>query len=209
MNVNPDPFPHIILDDYWPDEFLEKVLDEVPDNGGGLWRRFTARTEAGKGEMSDPSLWGPTTKTLYERLNELGPKFAEAFGMPRLYIKPVGGGYHSTGPGGRLAVHTDFNQIDDMYRRLNVLVFLNHGWRREYGGVLELHGDDGITEVLPIFNRTIVFATSDSSWHGHPTPVADGHVRRSFAAYYFSKEAPADFSTPHSTVWHPTEMADA
>jgi hypothetical protein len=206
MNVTDYPFPHIILDDFWPDEWLQKVLDEVPDNNVSLWRRFTARTEAGKGEMSDPSLWGPTTKVLYERLSDLAPQFAEAFDMPKLYLRPVGGGYHSTGPGGRLAVHTDFNQLDDMYRRLNVLVFLNRGWRREYGGTLELHGADGkVTEVLPTFNRTIVFATSDTSWHGHPTPVADGHVRRSFAAYYFSKQAPEDYVAPHSTVWHPSE----
>jgi hypothetical protein len=200
-----EPFPHVVLKDYWPDDFLEQVLAEVPPPESPYWRRYTAPTEAGKCEASNPATWGPTTQKLYERLGDLRKQLQEAFEVPTLTLDSIGGGYHMTGPGGRLAVHTDFNRHGELFRRLNALVFLNHDWRREYGGVLELHGTDSITEVLPEFNTTVIFATSDTSWHGHPTPVADGHYRRSFAAYYFTKAQPDGYESDHSTIWHPSE----
>jgi Rps23 Pro-64 3,4-dihydroxylase Tpa1-like proline 4-hydroxylase len=123
----------------------------------------------------------------------------------------VGGGYHLIPPGdGRLALHIDFNRSPDtgLFRRLNFLVFLNEGWD-DPGGRLQL-GDDGggvAREIVPQFNRTVVFATSDRSWHGHPRPAA--RWRRSVAAYFFSWQPPADYVGDHSTVWWEQEAEHA
>ena len=118
-------------------------------------------------------------------------------------MRTEGGGYHLIRPGGKLAVHADFNQSDDgLYRRLNMLVYLNEGWTEEDGGHLELWDrEHSVKRILPIFNRTVVFETSETSFHGHPIPLPGPRSRRSVAAYYFSKETPGDFRHPHTTVW--------
>jgi hypothetical protein len=154
-----------------------------------------------KDEGSDPSMWGPATKDLIGTL--LGDlwqaKMAEVFDLPDIFGATLGGGYHSIPTGGYLAVHTDFNRhpTSRLYRRINCLVFLNRGWRPEWGGVLEL---DAVA-VEPLFNRTAIFATSDVSWHGHPQPWAGPAPRRSGAVYYYSSEPPPGYGCEHDTRW--------
>ena len=45
-----------------------------------------------------------------------------------------------------------------------------------------------VHKVLPVFNRCVVFTTSDDSWHGHPDPLAcpQGMTRKSIATYYYT-----------------------
>ncbi len=112
------------------------------------------------------------------------------------------------GSGGRLDVHVDFNIQRDTqwFRRLNILVFLNEHWEESFGGNLELWDAD-VThcehEQQPLLNRCLVFETSESSYHGvAPVTCPDGVTRQSFAAYYYTAEAPADWSGAyHTTVF--------
>src|SRR5438034_178076 len=80
-------------------------------------------------------------------------------------------------PGGFLKVHVDFNVHPKLKldRRLNMLIYLNKEWREEWGGDLELWDADRTMcrkKIAPLFNRTVVFSTGDSSFHGHPHPLA-------------------------------------
>ncbi len=111
-------------------------------------------------------------------------------------------------PGALLDVHVDFNLIEDrkLHRRLNILVFFNEGWEDGWGGQIELW-NDGVSECrhafAPLLNRCLVFETSDRSFHGVRglTPPSD-RARYSFAAYYYTREAPAGWDGKrHSTVF--------
>ena len=78
-----------------------------------------------------------------------------------------------------------------MYRRLNLLIYLNKGWEDEWGGHLELWGRDGKEcekKVAPIFNRAVLFSTAEDSYHGHPHPLTlpEGVTRKSLALYYYT-----------------------
>ena len=58
--------------------------------------------------------------------------------------------------------------------------------------------------ILPIFNRTVVFSTSDTSYHGHPHPLTSppGVTRKSVSLYYYTAGRPADErSAPHDTIF--------
>ena len=105
----------------------------------------------------------------------------------------VGGGIHETNHGGHLDVHVDFNvnESTGLYRRLNLLVYFNPGWKEEYGGILDLWDEDVrncLGRFAPIFNRAAGFATSAKSWHGvTPVTCPSGQMRRSFAVYYYSR----------------------
>ncbi len=186
----------------WDPALLREVAAEFPDPDSDGWIRYADSDHEVKLEGGE-SLWGDSTRRLMAAISELGPQLSVAFGLPELHMRMEGGGYHHILPGGRLAVHADFNRSEEgLYRRLNVIIYLNEGWTEQDGGHLELWDECGkVSSVLPVFNRTVVFQTSDRSFHGHPVPLPGPRSRRSFAAYFFSAEPPADYEYDHTTVW--------
>lgn len=193
-------FPHHIIDGHWDTALLEQVRREFPSPHCAGWRRYVNGNEL-KLE-GPPHLWGTATVAFFDMLAATPTLtwLQGLFGIDGLHMEPIGGGYHLIPPGGRLAVHTDFNRSprSGRYRRLNLLVYLNHNWT-DPGGCLELWDGDHVVTVAPEFNRTVIFETSDRSWHGHPEPAH--RWRRSVAAYFFTDTPPEGFDGDHSTVW--------
>jgi hypothetical protein len=207
VRVKADPFPHAVVDYWWDEDLLGEVLAEFPDPLDHRWKRYDSSTEL-KREGGE-HLFGEATRSLFRSIEATGPLLAARFGLPPLTMELVGGGYHLIPPGGLLMVHTDFNRspVTRRYRRLNLLVYLNREWKDEkHGGALELWDERGPSvRVVPEYNRTAVFQTSSRSWHGHPDPVKE-RFRRSVAAYFYTDEPPADFTSEHDTVWHPASL---
>jgi hypothetical protein len=205
LTVRPLPFPHLAADGLWDDGLLSQVAGEFPDPDVPGWKRYENTTE--RKLEGPPGLWKPATRELFAQIKARTPDLEEAFGIPGLHMETVGGGYHLIPPGGYLAVHADFNRSPHTgrYRRLNHLIYLNDGWDDE-GGALELWDETGPAAVVaPEMNRTVVFETSDRSWHGHPQPAA--RWRKSVAAYFFTGDPPARYSGEHSTLWHEAARA--
>ncbi len=93
-----------------------------------------------------------------------------------------------------------------LYRRLNLLLFLNEGWREEWNGDLELWDREKRgceVRIAPDAGRAVLFETSDTSFHGHPAPLAcpDGVSRRSIALYYYSPQPAGPNPVEHSTLY--------
>jgi hypothetical protein len=196
-----DPFPHAVFADLFDADLLRAVLEEFPEPGASEWRRYGNAQE--RKYEGGPAMWGQASRRYFAELAARAHWLSELSGVPALTMETVGGGYHLIPPGGYLAVHTDFNRSpkSNLYRRLNVLTYLNDEWADGDGGELELWDDDGpVVTIAPEFGTTVVFETSDSSWHGHPNPT--GRWRRSVAAYFFSPEPPVGYRADHSTVWH-------
>ena len=105
-------------------------------------------------------------------------------------------------------VHVDFNFIEDrqLHRRLNLLLYLNEPWQKDWGGQFQLWDKDVKkceAAFDPIFNRCVIFETSEISFHGviPVSPVAPS-PRRSFATYYYTKDAPVHWTgVSHSTIF--------
>lgn len=204
MNVAEHPFPHAVsswIDDEWTCEIASAALAEFPDPQAPGWRRYGNDQER---KLEGPeALWGPRTRDYFDRLRGLGPMFSALFDLPDLHMETIGGGYHLIPPSGYLDVHTDFSVSPKTgrFRRLNVLTFLNHDWRDDDGGHLELwDADRCVVSIAPEFGTTVAFVTSASSWHGHPVPTK--RWRASLAAYFFTDDPPDGF-VDQSTVWHP------
>jgi hypothetical protein len=196
--MQPDPFPHAVIDGWFDTDLLTLVADEFPDETDPRWRRFANSLE-GKYE-GGPAMWGPDTRDYFDVLASRTQDLGAMFGIADLTMETIGGGYHLIPPGGRLEIHTDFNRSPktNLYRRLNVLTYLNHDWD-DTGGLLVLRGTDGDIEVAPEFGRTVMFETSDFSWHGHPVPAQ--RWRKSVAAYFFSPDPAPGYRADHSTVF--------
>ena len=49
-------------------------------------------------------------------------------------------------------------------------------------------------KILPVFNRMVVFTSTDFSFHGHPDPLTcpEDRSRRSLALYYYSNGRPTE-----------------
>ncbi len=211
------PFRHVCIDGFLQPEFCESLLRDFPS--------FDPRKAINEmGEVGGKSVHevvsdiSPFYKQFYQYINS--KEFLDAVsaitGIPGLIADGTlfGGGTHENLDGQALDIHVDFN-IDErrmLHRRLNLLVYLNKEWEDTWGGLIELHSDprhpevDEIESILPLFNRCVIFETSEYSWHGFETihlPEDRKHLsRKSFAIYLYTKDRPVeDAVAPHTTFY--------
>ncbi len=208
------PFPHIVFDNVFDAAYLDGVLEEFPDlSVADETYRFSGPSErklAGKGEGN----FGPKTRDLMRFMNsEPFLLFLQELTgieeslLPDPYFS--GGGQHEIKRDGFLKLHADFNKHPDLDldRRINVLIYLNKSWKEEYGGHLQLWDAEVkscVQAIAPLFNRMVIFSTTDFSWHGHPDPLTcpQERSRKSLALYYFSIGRPAEELTgSHRTMF--------
>jgi Rps23 Pro-64 3,4-dihydroxylase Tpa1-like proline 4-hydroxylase len=209
---NAAPFPHIVFDNFFDPALVELVLAEFPRPDAIRWQKFDNERELKLASATESS-FGPITRLLLYHLNSITfLEFLSAVtGIPNLISDPSfeGGGLHQIVRGGKLAIHADFNRHRNygLDRRLNLLLYLNKDWREEYGGHLQLWDREMSAcqaKVLPLFNRVMIFGTTDFTYHGHPDPLQcpEAMTRKSLALYYFSNGRPAEeVSGDHSTLF--------
>lgn len=213
-----EPFPHIVIDNFLPEDVIKFALDNFPENAINSDINFEMGYAGQHKRQVLPEDCGAPARRLFHFFNS-APfiEFLEGLStiqglIPDPYF--VGGGYHETGKGGYLGVHADFRINDRLHlnRRMNVIIYLNEDWPKEYGGELELWDREMkkmCSSVSPIFNRCVIFNTDADSYHGHPDPLTcpEGTYRRSIALYYYTaskeiyKEVPSNstiyFARPH------------
>ena len=210
-----DPFPHVVVDGFIEKAALRAVLEEFGRVAEDPWRSLSRDTEIKRSNEDDTS-FGPFTSKLIHTLNAgRFLTFLERLtGINGLIADPHlrGGGLHEIRRGGKLDVHADFNfhKRLKLYRRLNLLLYLNRAWSDEWGGHLELWDRDMsrcCERIAPVFNRTVIFNTTSFSYHGHPSPLLcpDERSRKSVALYYYTVDCPPDAeTTPHTTIFKRT-----
>jgi Rps23 Pro-64 3,4-dihydroxylase Tpa1-like proline 4-hydroxylase len=207
------PFPHIVIDNFLPEFVLDNILNEFPKAGAIDWQKFENKAEKKLANKHEQYMGDNTRSLLYQLNSSTFITFLENLtGINGIIPDPhfEGGGLHQIERGGYLKMHVDFNQNNKLRldRRLNLLLYLNKDWKEEYGGHLELW-DAQMTQcekkILPIFNRMVIFSTTDFSYHGHPEPLTcpEGWTRKSLALYYYSNGRPAEeiAETAHSTIF--------
>lgn len=211
-----DPFPHVCIDGLFDDEIVASISDEFPPLAAqNEWVPFRKPNEWMKNATaSDRQIPFFTRQFLYALNSRTFVAWLEALSGIKGLISDsefIGGGLHATMPGGRLGIHTDFNkhQRNALDRRLNLLLFLNQSWDERWGGHLELWDSEVKRcgqRIAPLFNRMVIFATTDYTYHGHPEPLncpAD-MLRKSIALYYYSHGRPAEErSASHLTQYRP------
>jgi len=200
--TNAVPFPNIVIENFFDEDYLSEVLNEFPD----LSAKNNSQVYNNKNEVkfanNNYNDFPKNIKILFNFLNS--DFFLEFLNKitaieEKLIPDPElnGAGLHEIRRGGLLKVHTDFNRHPnlDMDRRLNVLIYLNKKWEDDFGGHLQLWDKDMKSckkKILPTFNTMVIFSTTDFSNHGHPDPLncPNDLSRKSLATYYFSKGRP-------------------
>lgn len=188
------PFPHLVESGLFADETLRTLANGWPARSDPAWKDHRGRKRC----MSDVSRMPAAHREFCESL--VDPNWVEYVsirtGVPDLVADPTfeGGGLHETLEGGALAMHIDFNRLGTLYRRVNLLVFLNDYWPASDGGWLHLGlQSQGVVKIVaPTLGTCVFLDVQKDSWHGHPTALLVPR-RLSVAAYYYTEEPPPGY----------------
>ena len=215
---NAPSFPHIVIDDFLPQNVLHNVIRLFPDSvtqeqHGDITGAMDdgTVTQFKKNWLSMELKVDLYVRQLYWELNSARfLSFIERLiGVDALLPDPyfASAGVHETTPGGLLMIHADYNKHPELGldRRANIIIYLNEDWPDSYGGHLEIWDKEMnscLKKIAPIANRCVIFSTGKYSYHGHPDPLTcpDNRTRRSLAMYYYSNGRPE----PESQESHPT-----
>jgi hypothetical protein len=215
--LHADPFKHVAIENFFEPLFAERLLADFPSFNPHLAKNEVGLA-GGKAVNTNIRQISSTYQELYELI--AAQPFLEFVsrlsGIPDLILDPkmYGGGTHDNRHGQELDPHVDFNydEAEQLHRRLNLIVYMNPEWRSEWGGALEIHsnprdpGTNRIKSYAPLFNRAVMFETNEFSWHAFPKidlPEGKRHLsRKSISIYLYTKDRPAEEIAPmHGTFY--------
>jgi len=214
-----EPFPHFVLDDFLPEDVAQLALDHFPRESLRSDRVFEIGYAGQHKRQILPAECDAEARALFHFFNSQ-PMLAFLEGLttirgliPDPYF--TGGGYHETARGGKLGIHADFrvNEQLHLHRRINAIVYLNREWDESWGGALELWSRDmkeKRRQVVPRFNRCVIFNTDATSYHGHPDPLMtpEGVCRRSIALYYYTASREIYNEVPNTSTMYQARPDD-
>ncbi len=204
--MSADPYPYTIIDNFLPPDVADQVLADFEQTIHG-WNRYRHYNEDKKALTSIPQM-GPMTQKVFadlqsERFVALVGKLS---GIEGLIADPDldGAGLHEIKRGGFLNVHTDFlshTKKPNWSRQINLLLYFNKNWQKDWNGELELWDADmthSVKSIAPVFNRCVIFQTREKSFHGHPAKLQcpPEVSRKSIALYYFRDEGAKQALSP-------------
>jgi len=224
-NYFTDPYQHIVLDDVFETEFADAISQSFPPLDDSSWQHSNDKGI----EIKSRSNWSsdfdipdgilPVIRIFNSSfiLDAMSKKLS----IPKLIPDPyfTGGGLNVTEKGGLLDVHVDGNYHDatGLNRRVNLLLYLNEGWEKSWGGQFGIYTDEGNTLVKtipPLFNRCVIFDTHDKSYHGLPDAInfPKDKPRKSIILYYYTVEPRPSSNVvvnePHSALWKSKNFND-
>jgi len=218
------PWPHIVFDGFFSENTLRACCREARAHKSWVFDTMSGYQEdernsqvnkfwypGGPYDLKHMTATAPQLTSILQYLNssDVLHFLEELTGIDDLIPDYTfeGGGLHKITGGGRLEVHQDYTRHPtnkDLYRRVNLLLYMNPGWA--YNGDLELYTDRETCwkKISPQFNRAVIFNTTGASLHGHPEPllVPEDVSRFSIAMYYFTKEKPTDIEEHSGAIWH-------
>jgi Rps23 Pro-64 3,4-dihydroxylase Tpa1-like proline 4-hydroxylase len=206
------PFPHLVFEGLFSPDLLELMYEEFDRLKWSDWRRFDSINERKRSSYPN-TRFGHATQLYFSAIHSnTFVNFIERItGIEGLVPDPmlVSAGAHEIPPGGKFAMHLDFNRhrVTKLDNRLVFITYLNKDWLPSYGGALELWSAGEMkceVKIDPLFGRSALFAHTSKSLHGHPDPVntPDGRPRRSAAAYFYSNGCPeSEKASYHNTIF--------
>lgn len=217
--VSAKPFPHVVIDDFLKNEIAEKLSHEFPSVQDPIWYEYDNPIEK-KSACDDIRKFPASIASTIHYLNSsyFLDFIQKVSGISDLDSDPYlhGGGIHCTKKGGKLDMHLDYSihPKSKLERRLNLIIYLSKEWDPAWGGKLELWNQDmsNCEQTVDIkWNRAVLFATNDISYHGHPDPIdcPDDTTRNSIALYYLTEPQPNASDRPRALfVARPQDSKD-
>jgi hypothetical protein len=210
-----EPFEHAVIDNFADSSRLLQVIPVLPVPGEQRINKsrdyIFAKNKFEKGNFKDLS--AECRELFLDLTSARFQAILRAVTGQEVFVDAefFGGGIHLGGKDSFLDMHTDFNyhpQHRDWFRNLNILLYLNPGWKKEFGGQLKLKHrlTQKSAEVEPLFNRCVIMLTRDYTLHGYSRiHFPEGEFRRSIATYAYSLQAVPE--KERSTRWLPEDSS--
>ena len=189
-----EPFKHLVLDNFLTDAVANRLFEHFPSMDSLKVKRKSLNED--KVEDYHLERWDPVFGKTRDALSSQDwyDVLSKITGIEGLHTTDdnLGSGLHQSANAGYVDVHVDVNvnPAKGLWRRINLLIYLNKHWKEEYGGHLEIWNKDMTKcydKVLPGFNKAVIFYTDDNSPHGvSKVVVPEGESRKSFYTYYFT-----------------------
>lgn len=218
---NAKPFDHVIIDNFWKKEIAEELEKEISNfmiqgNEVSVYDNIFEKKITCNHYDNFP-------KTVYQAFSYLNSSLfvnllSEITGIKEIItdIGLHGGGLHIHPNQGKLNVHKDYSIHPKLgkERRLNIIIYMTPNWNDDWGGSLELWSHnyktnkphEKITSISNIFNRAILFDTTQNSWHGLPEEIKmPPGVKRQSMAVYFLTEPRSDADKREKALFAPTK----
>ena len=189
---------YIILDHFITGNYARSIAAEHEAVPQEYWLDYSHKNQIKTG-ITNKSLMGKNSRLLIEELSSsiFLEWLSELTDFKDLIVDPEldRAGLHKIKTNGYLNIHTDEqSHTKHKYwkRRLNLLLYLSPDYEKSWGCNLELwdHKSKRLIEsISPEFNRCVIFATDNKSYHGHTSPLncPENSARRSVAIYYYQK----------------------
>jgi Rps23 Pro-64 3,4-dihydroxylase Tpa1-like proline 4-hydroxylase len=213
------PFDYRVIDNFLDVKQAKTISQEFPNYNSDIWYCYSNPLENKKSCNNWYHFGSETYKTL-AHLNspEFIQNLQELTGISKLYpdIGLHGGGLHIHGKGGKLNIHLDYSIHPKLklQRKLNLIIYLTEDWDYRWGGSLEFWShneetnkpDKKYVEINNVFNRAVLFDTTQNSWHGFPKPLTcPEHTYRKSLAVYYLTDPPEDTDTRSRALYAPTK----
>lgn len=189
------PCKFVVLDDFLDKEIADQLFSSFP----ALNSLKVKRKSLNENKVEDYHFerWDPVFSEVRDMIqsNDFLNWLSELTGISGLVTpdNSLGSGIHQGGHGSFVDIHIDvnFDPKSEMWRRINLLIYLNKNWKKDYGGNLELWSPDMREckhSIAPLFNRAVIFLTDENSPHGYKAiNIPEGESRKSFYAYYYTE----------------------
>ncbi len=209
------PFPHLVIDDLFPERELDPLLSEVAAMDSHDWLHVEHDQRESFLRMRSAAAIGAAGTRFVSIVHSAAFLYllSEITGIWQLLPDPYlrGGGHALMRRDDFFNVHSDRNVAYEtgLARRLALIVFLNRQWQSRYHGELELWNPEGTrcdVSIEPLFNRTVLFEVAYPNYHGVPTPLAcpAERARQSFIVYYHTVGIDGQQAIkPHSSIFAP------
>ena len=207
------PFPFLAIRDICDGEKLTELYNQIPV----LENKSRDYMFAGKKfEKSNYQILGPLFRELQEDLrSDRMNSFLSFLTNKKTFVDPAnhGGGLHQGQGNSFLDMHLDYNYHPlhpNWWREMNLLLYLNKDWKKEYGGQLKLKDlrTDERNEIEINFNTLVIQQCADYTLHGYDyTNFPEGNYRTSIATYAFT-EHQRQLYKPRTTDWIPEKEGD-
>ena len=185
------PIGYFVVDDLLPADLAHALYTAFPPARDMILKR-TLREE--KYIAAQMNRYAPLLEEALFAFQEPSviARVQKITGLPGLQNDPqlYAGGISRMEKNGFLNPHIDnsHNKERTHWRSLNLLYYVSPDWRPYFGGNLEVwpHGPKDAGLTLPsLFNRLIVMATHQHSWHS-VSPIRAEQARCCISNYYFS-----------------------
>lgn len=192
------PYPHLIIQDLFDPEILDRIVADFPKPEQRDWITWDTNhelksTSRGIQDLSMVtqlfSLWLSSADFIKVLQSIVGVDDELLIGDPIFH----GAGLHEMYRDGWLELHGDYTKHYSLplMRRFNLITYLNRDWDEAWGGelVLQDHKDPNNRAICPChFNYTVIFPTTAKTLHGVPDKIScpPDRTRKLISVYYWN-----------------------